>query len=267
METSGPCSIAHVRLYAELNELVVPERRATSFPYPFHGSPSIKDVVEAIGVPHTEVDLILADGVPVDFSWRLHDGARISVFPVFEALDITPVARLRPAPLRVVRFVVDGHLGRLARHLRMLGFDTLWWQSAADEELAHISAGERRVLLTRDRGLLKRSIVTHGCLVRSHDPFQQLVEVVRRLDLVRSFAPFSRFLRCNAPLDPISKDAIAERLPPRVRERHDRYRRCPDCGRLYWAGSHHDAMQRLVDRVKETWPSLATQRDWGANGR
>ncbi|BDG09444.1 Mut7-C ubiquitin/RNAse domain-containing protein [Anaeromyxobacter paludicola] len=240
---------AHLRLYAELNDFLPPSKRFVSFDHPFHGHPSVKDVIEALGVPHTEVDLVLADGEPVDFSWRLHDGARVAVYPVFEAIDIAPVTHVRPAPLREVRFVLDGHLGRLARHLRMLGFDTAWRNDAPDDELARISAEEHRILLTRDRGLLKRRIVTHGYLVRASDPREQLTEVLRRLDLHGAIAPFRRCLRCNGLLEPVAKAKVESALPPAVRREHEDFRRCDSCGRVYWAGSHHRRMTQLVSEL------------------
>ena len=237
---------AHFRFYAELNDFLPPARRSVAFPHDFQGRPSVKDVIEALGVPHTEVDLILADGESVDFSWNLRDAVRVSVYPVFESIDITPVTRVRPAPLRESRFVLDGHLGRLARYLRMLGFDARWRSDAEDEELARCSAAEHRILLTRDSGLLRRRIVTHGYRVREVDPQRQLAEVLRRLDLFRSVAPFRRCLCCNELLQMVRKEDVARELPPGVRERHDAFRRCPSCGRVYWAGSHHQRMERLI---------------------
>ncbi len=237
---------AHFRFYAELNDFLSPARRGVAFPHEFHVGPSVKDVIESLGVPHTEIDLILADGESVDFAWILRDGARVSVYPVFESIDIAPVLRVRPAPLREVRFVLDVHLGRLARYLRMLGFDARWRNDAPDEELARCSAAEHRILLTRDSGLLKRRIVSHGYRVREADPRRQLAEVVRRLDLTRAIAPFRRCLCCNALLEAVRKEDVADALPPRVRERHGAFRRCPSCGRVYWAGSHHRKMERLI---------------------
>lgn len=212
----------------------------------FEGSPSVKDVIESLGVPHTEVDLVLADGASVDFGWRLRDGVRVSVYPVFESLAVAAVTRVRAEPLRELRFVADGHLGRLARHLRMAGFDVLWERDAADAALARASREEGRILLTRDRGLLKRSAVTHGYCVREADPPRQLAEVIRRFDLARSAAPFRRCLRCNALLEPVREEAVRDRLPPRVRERQSTFTRCPACLRVYWPGSHHRRMEELL---------------------
>jgi uncharacterized protein with PIN domain len=245
---------ASFRFYAELGDFLPPDLRGVTFVHEFHGRPSVKDVIESLGVPHTEVDLLLADSEPVDFSWHLRDGTRVSVYPVFESIDVAPVTRVRPAPLRVVRFVVDGHLGRLARYLRMLGFDVSFRADAPDEELARVAAGERRVLLTRDAGLLKRRLVTHGYRVRESSPRRQLAEVVRRLDLARAIAPFTRCLVCNHLLEPVSKDEILPELPPRVREGQRTFSRCPCCRRIYWPGSHHRRMERLVMEVTSAVP-------------
>ena len=237
---------ARFRFYAELNDFLPPGRRGVEFAHEFHGGPSVKDVIESLGVPHTEVDLVLADGESVDFSWILREGARVSVYPVFESIDVAPLARVRPAPLREVRFVLDVHLGRLARYLRMLGFDARWRPDARDDEIALTAAAEHRIVLTRDSGLLKRRVVTHGYRVRESDPERQLHEVVGRLDLLRLVVPFRRCLCCNALLEDVRKDEIADALPTGVRERHDDFRRCPSCRRIYWAGSHRRRMERLI---------------------
>ena len=247
---------ARFRFYAELNDFLPPGRRGVEFAHEFHGGPSVKDVIESLGVPHTEVDLVLADGESVDFSWILREGARVSVYPVFESIDIAPLARVRPAPLREVRLVLDVHLGRLARYLRMLGFDARWRNDERDEEIARIASAEHRIVLTRDAGLLKRRIVTHGYRVREADPRRQLAEVSHRLDLFGSIAPFRRCLCCNALLETVRKEDVAGELPPRVRERHDAFRRCPSCRRVYWAGTHHQRMERLIADL------LADSRPW-----
>lgn len=257
-----PC--ASFRFYAELGDLLRPDRRGVTFVHEFDDRPAVKDVIESLGVPHTEVDLVLADGEPVDFSWRLRDGARVSVYPVFESIDIAPVTRVRPVPLREVRLVVDGHLGRLARYLRMLGLDVSYRADVSDEDLARLAAGERRILLTRDAELLKRRLVTHGYRVRESSPRRQLAEVVRRLDLARALAPFTRCLVCNDLLVPVGKDQVLQELPPRVREGQETFRRCPSCRRVYWPGSHHRRMERLVAEVT---PRGALPDSWMKNLR
>ncbi len=240
---------ASFRFYAELNDFLPAQQRQTCVTHSFELSASVKDMIEALGVPHTEVDLILVNGVSVDFSYQVQGGDQISVYPVFEAIDISPLVRVRPRPLREIRFVLDVHLGRLAIYLRMLGFDTLYQNDYADEELAHISSQEGRILLTRDRGLLKRSVVSHGYCIRTTDSRQQLVEVLRRFDLFGSLTPFSRCLHCNGLLQAVDKAAISDRLPPKTKQYYDEFRRCQNCDRVYWPGSHFQRMQQFIESV------------------
>ena len=240
---------ASIRFYAQLNDFLPPGRRQVAHAYPLPGRTSIKDLIEAAGVPHTEVDLILVNGEPVDFAYLVQDGDHISVYPAFTAIDIAPLTPVRPQPLPEPRFVLDTHLGKLAVYLRMLGFDTLYRNDYDDETLANLAAGDRRILLTQDRGLLKRSVVTHGYYVRASDPRQQLVEVVRRFDLSGAIAPFRRCLRCNGLLAPVDKAAVAVRLPPRTREHYDEFHRCQGCGGIYWQGSHYARMQHFIARL------------------
>ena len=240
---------ATFRFYAELNDFLPPDKKMVSFDCPFELSRSVKDMIESLGVPHTEVDLILANGKSVDFSHLVQDGDRISVYPVFEAIDIAPIVRVRPGPLRETRFVLDTHLGKLAVYLRMLGFDTLYRNDYQDETLARISSTQRRILLTRDRELLKRSMVTHGYCLRATDPRQQLVEVLRRFDLFSSAAPFRRCLRCNALLQPVPKEMVTDRLQPNTRRYYDQFSTCETCNRIYWKGSHYQRMRQFVERL------------------
>jgi len=240
---------ADVRFYAELNDFLAPSRRGQTTSYGFDVSGSVKDLIEALGVPHTEVDLVLANGESVDFSYRVKNGDRISVYPEFEAMDISPLARLRPQPLREVRFVADTHLGRLAAYLRMVGFDTVYRSDYADEELARISSHEKRILLTRDRGLLKRNIVTRGYCVRTTNPRDQFAEILERFDLSATIAPFQRCVHCNELLQPACKEEISDRLQPETRRCFDEFSICPGCQRIYWKGSHYHRMQRFIESV------------------
>ena len=238
-----------LRFYAELNDFLPPSKSQVSIAHTAKERGSVKDMIEALGVPHTEVDLILVNGESVDFSYLVRDGDRISVYPVFESIDITPLLRVRPRPLREPRFVLDAHLGKLAGYLRMLGFDTLYRNDYDDETLAQLSSSERRILLTRDRGLLKRSIVTHGYHVWETDPERQVVEVLRRFDLFGAIAPFRRCMRCNGALESVSKDDVADRLAPKTRQYYDEFARCQACRRVYWKGSHYERMQRYIEDV------------------
>jgi uncharacterized protein with PIN domain/sulfur carrier protein ThiS len=237
---------AAFRFYAELNDFLPPARRFIEFTHPFLDTATVKDFIESFGIPHTEVDLILVNGNPVDFAHHVRDGDRVSVYPVFEAFDIAGVSRVRPEPLREPRFILNTHLGRLAAFLRMLGFDCLYRTCYADEQLAAISRDERRILLTRDIGLLKRGAVTHGYFVRETDPQKHLPEIVSRFDLARLTRPFSRCMRCNTPLVEVAKSEVLAELPPRTAAAHDDFRRCPTCRRIYWKGAHYRRMLALI---------------------
>jgi uncharacterized protein with PIN domain len=240
---------ATFRFYAELNDFLAPERRYHRFTYEVQGNPAVKDSIEALGIPHTEVDLILVNGESVDFAYRLQDDDQVSIYPVFESVDITDLIRLRPAPLREVRFVLDTHLGRLAGYLRMLGFDTVYSNDCDDEELAKIASQEKRILLTKDRGLLKRNLVTHGYCVRGTHPREKLIEVLRRFDLLQQVQPFTRCIRCNGLLESISKVEVLDLLPPKVKEGYDAFHRCQHCNQIYWKGTHYERMQRFLEHV------------------
>jgi len=237
---------AQLRFYAELRALLAPALHSGHISHPVAGPRSIKDIIESYGVPHTEVDVILAGGESVDFSYRPAAGDRISVYPVFESFDIKPLMRLRPEPLRQTRFVLDGHLGTLARRLRLLGFDSAYSNDPADNELVRISVDQQRILLTRDRWLLKRRAITHGYCLRSDAPTEQLREVVVRFQLSGSVQPFTRCVACNGQLVPVDKAKIAHRLPPLTRQHYDDFHTCPDCGRDYWRGAHHERLQQIV---------------------
>lgn len=239
-----------VRAYAELNDFLGPQSRGVPVRRPFRAHQTVKDLVEAMGIPHTEVDLILVNGEPEGFAHRPRSGDRIAIYPVFEAFDIGSATRLRPAPLRHPRFVVDVNLGALARLLRLLGFDVWWRNDADDSTLADISLDHRRVLLTRDRALLKRRAVTHGLFVRSDHAEEQAIEVVRRLDLGARLAPLSRCLRCNGMLVPVRKEDVLDQLEPLTRRYYDEFSRCADCRRIYWRGSHYPRLVELAERLR-----------------
>lgn len=234
------------RFYQELNDFLPPAQRQASFEHAWRGTPSIKHLIEALGVPHTEVDLILVNDRSVEWAYQLQEGDRVAVYPVFESFVITPLIRLRPQPLREVRFVLDGHLGRLAAYLRMLGFDT-WYQNHIDDAvLAEISKEQQRILLTRDQGLLKRSAVTHGYWVRAIAPREQLHEVVQRFDLQRLARPFTRCLTCNGLLQAAALSEVKSEVPETTARFYHEFWRCASCGRVYWPGPHYQRMTQLM---------------------
>jgi uncharacterized protein len=240
-----------IRFYEELNDFLPRDKRKKEFHQPFRGNPSIKDLIENLGVPHPEIDLILVNGRSVDFSYRVQSGDRISVYPVFELLDISPLLRLRPAPLRHCTFILDVNLGKLARKLRMLGFDSLYRNDFDDQTIIRLAQQQKRTILTRDVGLLKNSAVQRGYWIRSTQPKEQIVEVVRKFDLFSSINPFTLCLDCNGPIKAVKKEMVWEALLPRTKESFDNFYRCENCGKVYWPGSHFQKMQRTINWIKE----------------
>jgi uncharacterized protein with PIN domain len=204
-------------------------------------------MIESLGVPHTEVALMLVNGAPVDFAYHVLDGDRISVYPPFEHVDLPDMPDIQSSG--EPRFVCDVHLGRLAAYLRMVGFDTLFPEDYRDEELARISSEEDRILLTRDRGLLKRSIVKRGYSVRATDPWQQLEEVIKRFNLYDAIERFWRCAACNGVLEAVDKAAILDQLPEKTARYYNEFRRCANCGKIYWRGSHYEQIDQLVERM------------------
>lgn len=244
---------AEFRFYEELNDFLPSRQQKQTLAYRFNGNPGIKDPIEVFGVPHTEVDLIVVNGESVGFDYQLKNGDRVAVYPVFEGFDITPVVRLREKPLRRIAFVVDVNLGKLARLLRLFGFDTLYANSCEDKEIAAISANQQRIVLTRDRRLLFAKAIDHGYWIRSVNPLLQLAEVVKRLDLTKQIRLFCRCTACNGMIEPIEKQEVLHLLEPKTRLYYERFFRCSTCGKVYWEGSHIDHIrQRFAGYIGNT---------------
>lgn len=251
--TSTP-SCAYFRFYAELNDHLLRSQQYRVVESRFYVPASVKDMIEGLGVPHTEVDLVLVNGESSDFARLVQNGDRVAVYPMFESIDIAPVLRLRPHALRDPKFVLDVHLGKLAGYLRMLGFDAVYTNHASDLELVQISSEQDRTLLTRDRGVLKHAAVTRGYWLRETDSRRQMAEVVRRFDLAGAFHPFSRCMACNAVLREAQTADVRGRVPAGVLEWCDRFRECACCRRVYWDGSHWRRMRRWIDQLEATQP-------------
>lgn len=240
---------ATFRFYEELNDFLPKQRRKADFQAGFEEKRSIKDMIEAIGVPHTEIDLILVNGKSVDFGYFLQDGDRVSVYPVFESVNVENVTRLRQIPLRKTRFVADINLGDIVKYMRALGYDVHFDPSLSNREIIKISKKENRIILTKSRQLLKFKEVTHGIFVRPGTLEQQIRRIIDYLDIRHRIMPFSRCLCCNGLLRSISKEIIADRIPPKTREFCDEYVHCESCDKIYWKGTHYLKMLKVLDRI------------------
>jgi uncharacterized protein with PIN domain len=240
-------SCASFRFYASLNDFLPNQRRQKSFSHCFKGNPSIKDTIEALGIPHPEVELIIKNGEAVDFSESVTENDHWSIYPHFSSLEITE-QKLRPL-LAITRFILDVHLGKLATQMRLLGFDTLYKNNFSDSELAQLSHQQQRILLTRDIALLKRALITYGYWLRHQDPQLQLQEVLHRFALFSSISPFKRCLRCNGLIMPIKKADIQEQLEPLTRKYYHQFYRCTSCYQIYWQGSHYTKLKQWVKKI------------------
>lgn len=239
------------RCYAELNDFLTADRRQRTIEVHLNAPAPVRHLIVNLGIPPSEVELVMINGSSKGLDAGLGDGDRVALYPMFESLDISPLLRMRRRPLRSVRFIADAHLGRLARHLRLLGFDTLFANDPGDERLAAIAAEESRILLTRDRALLMRRAVTHGIYVPQKRPREQVRHVLDRLDLYRLLRPFTRCTVCNGLLAPVSKDEVRNKLPPRVLAKFDEIWECGGCDRVYWQGSHYVRLRSIVDQLTE----------------
>ena len=235
--------------HAMLSDFLPEERQEKAFTLEFSGHETVKHLIESTGVPHTEVDLILVDGEPVGFDHRMVAGEQIEVYPPGIVGVNQSSSHLIPDLPEEIRFVLDGHLGKLATYMRLLGFDTLYQNDWEDATLAEISSQNGCILLTRDRGLLKRSQVKSGYWVREKEPKSQVLEVVRRFELAGRALPFSRCTRCNARLAPVGKEAVLHLLESKTRLYYDDFQQCQGCGQVYWKGSHFDRMEGFINGI------------------
>ena len=235
------------RFYEELKDFLPKGKKSQPFTMRLNGTPSVKDTIESLGIPHTEIDLVLVNSQPVDFSYRLKDKDYVSVYPVFESFNISDISPLRDSALRNPKFVLDAHLGKLTRYLRLLGFDSLYRNDFDDFEIIRISTGNNRIILTRDKGLLKNNAVTRGYYIRSQKPKEQVKEVIRRFNLESLVKPFSICSVCNCKIVHVLKDSIAGKLKCLTRKHFHRFFKCTGCGKIYWEGSHYKKIKDFID--------------------
>lgn len=237
------------RFYEELNDFLPKHRRKIDFEAEFKGKRSIEDIAEALGVPHTKIDLILVNGKSVDFKYILQNKDRVSVYPVFESLNITDVTLLRKIPLRQHKFIADINLGNIVKYMRLLGFDLYYDSLLSTRRIIDISKREDRVILTQNRKLLKFKDVTRGIFIRSGTTTEQIRRIIDYLDIRDKIKPFSRCLRCNTVLNSVPKEKILDKIPPRAKELCDEYVQCQSCDKIFWKGTPFIKMKKIVTQI------------------
>ncbi|MGK0289634.1 MAG: hypothetical protein ACI86H_001080 [bacterium] len=233
--------------YGDLNDFLLQENKNKTIEYRFQESPAIKDTIEALGVPHPEVELILVNGKSVDFSYQLQENDQIQVYPPYHQLNVAEDEKLPVFPQGKPKFILDVHLGSLARYLRMAGFDT-WYEATdrGDQYLADTSGETGSIVLSRDIGLLKRASVCYGHWMRNSDPKKQFQEVVEYYQLASFFEPFCRCTECNDFIHPVDKEDVREKVPDYIYEYQQSFQQCQGCQKIYWKGTHYDRMQKFL---------------------
>ena len=247
----SPSPIAYFRFYAGLNKNLPRKYRCQSIPFFFSGHPPVRYAIEVLGVPPAEAAFIVINGNPAGLNQPLKNSDRVAVYPPFRSLDISAMSKLPTYPLKKTRFIADVHLGKLARRLRLLGFNTLYRNDFSDRHIINMAVKEKRIILTRDSGLLKNSKVKFGHLIRSGDPQLQLAGVMEHFDLYSQFRPFTRCIVCNSRIRRIKKSEILNRLLPEIQENYNQFYLCPHCDKIYWKGTHFSSMQKLVEEIEK----------------
>jgi len=239
----------NVRCYAELNDHLEAARRYVTSELTLDDRATIETAIAVLQLERSEIDLVLLDGRPAQLTEPLHHQSRLALYPIFESINITAAGPAQGSPIRQPRFIADVHLEKLASHLRMLGFDTVYRTTISDDELIVIATNERRAILSKDKALLADPRIARSCRVRSDDAREQLIEVLRRFDLADSIKPFTRCIDCNAELREVRKETVVDRLPAKVREHYEEFRICATCDRVYWDGSHVERMKEFIGGV------------------
>ena len=244
---------AYLFFLDQLNDFLPRRKKYQHLPCKFIGHPSVKHIVESMGVPHTEVGQILVNEESVNFSHQIHSGDTIIIYPASPEVDhLSGLFHAGNITIET-RFILDNHLGKLSTYLRMLGFDAMYQSDYQDDQLAQITVEQNRILLTRDRQLLMRKTIRFGYAIRSLLPDEQVIEVIRRFGLNKLLiTPFHRCLRCNTPIEAVLKEVILHQLEPLTKKYFHEFHICPECERVYWKGSHYDRMGKLITRLVET---------------
>ena len=241
----------YIRFYEELNDFLPQNKRKLKYEIQFSGKQTVKNIIQSQNIPHTEVDLIIVNGESVNFDYLVKNNDHISVYPEFEALDISPIYKLRKKPLRITKFVLDVHLGKLTKYLRLMGFDAKYENNFSDKEIVEIAIKEKRIILTCDTGILKRALVERGYKVRNKTPKNQLTEIFKRFDLYDNIKLLKRCSKCNGVVTKIKKKEVETQLLPQIINRYDDFYQCKNCRQIYWKGDHYINFKKLLSGIME----------------
>ncbi|WDP92828.1 MAG: hypothetical protein HUN04_25135 [Desulfobacter sp.] len=209
---------------------------------------SVKDIIESLGVPHTEVGEIRFNGGAVDFNFIPGPPGTLEVTGIDPPFEVFRPSLLRPRPLKRFRFIADLNVMKLGRYMILLGFDVCLARAMADGQIAEQADAQGRIVLTRDTRLLFRKKNRFARRIRENLPMAQLLETLHFFGL--SPAPhrfFTRCVRCNRPLAPVGKAKVYHLLEPKTQKYFHDFLRCPGCGQVFWKGSHHD---RILARFR-----------------
>ena len=235
------------RFYAELNDFLPDNRKQVSFIQSFKTPITVFDTLISLKIPVSEVDMVLVNGESVKLSHSLNENDYILVYPVFESLDISSNSVIREKPIRISKFILDCHLGKLARYLRMLGFDTCYENYLEDKKIINIAKEEGRIILTRDKLLLRSKEVYRGYYVRSIDKDEQINEIVKKFDLYSQFKPFSRCMVCNCPIEIVDNEIAKDLVSDDILQVFDQIYYCKNCDKPYWKGTHYERMKKFIE--------------------
>lgn len=210
---------------------------------------SVKDIIEAHGVPHTEVGRIRYDSESVDFGFIPEREGTLQIDGIRTPFRVNRESILRPYPLNRICFVADVNVIRLGKLMILLGFDVCYDRTLTDDQIAQIAADQGRIVLSRDTLLLKRKNIIYAKRIRENDPYSQLVEVVSFFGLEDRICFFSRCMLCNTQLEKVQKRDIINRLEPKTRKYFNTFLQCPGCGKIYWKGSHFDHIRERLNHM------------------
>jgi uncharacterized protein len=232
---------AFFQFHGALNDFLSSAKKNTTILWQLNEPSSIKDAIEALGIPHPEVFKITVNNIDVDFKYLLKTSDRVEVFPYEGPIDYIGIE---------TRFILDVHLGKLAKNLRMLGIDTLYRNDYAEKQIVQIASNGNLIVLTRDKILLKHAAIRYGYCLRSNKLVEQLNEVITRFGLKEKIKPFTRCLECNGLIVAVAKDLVAEKVPEKSRQYYEEFFQCNDCRRIYWKGTHYERMKMRIERIE-----------------